>query len=349
MELIVDLKERSYPIIIEKNLLDSIHHKIKEIYKGNKIFILTDDNVNGYYGDKIVENLRAVGYEVKLLSLKPGEKSKSFDMLSVIYDSLLDFKMTRSDIMITLGGGVIGDIGGFAASTYLRGIDFIQVPTSLLAQVDSSVGGKVAVDLKRGKNLVGSFYHPKAVFIDPLVLNTLEEKFFSDGMGEVIKYGCIKDSEFFEFLSKIKSREELFENIEKVIYTCCDIKRAVVEKDEKDKGERMLLNFGHTLGHALEQYYNYSNYTHGEAVAIGMYQITLLSEEKGFTKKGTAEKIRKVLEQYNLPYNMEVKINDIVEGISLDKKNLGKALNLILLRGIGHSEILKSNNSYFVK
>lgn len=349
MELIVDLKERSYPIIIEKNLLDSIHHKIKEIYKGNKIFILTDDNVNGYYGDKIVENLRAVGYEVKLLSLKPGEKSKSFDTLSVIYDSLLDFKMTRSDIMITLGGGVIGDIGGFAASTYLRGIDFIQVPTSLLAQVDSSVGGKVAVDLKRGKNLVGSFYHPKAVFIDPLVLNTLEEKFFSDGMGEVIKYGCIKDSEFFEFLSKIKSREELFENIEKVIYTCCDIKRAVVEKDEKDKGERMLLNFGHTLGHALEQYYNYSNYTHGEAVAIGMYQITLLSEEKGFTKKGTAEKIRKVLEQYNLPYNMEVKINDIVEGISLDKKNLGKALNLILLRGIGHSEILKSNNSYFVK
>lgn len=349
MELIVDLKERSYPIIIEKNLLDSIHHKIKEIYKGNKIFILTDDNVNGYYGDKIVENLRAVGYEVKLLSLKPGEKSKSFDTLSVIYDSLLDFKMTRSDIMITLGGGVIGDIGGFAASTYLRGIDFIQVPTSLLAQVDSSVGGKVAVDLKRGKNLVGSFYHPKAVFIDPLVLNTLEEKFFSDGMGEVIKYGCIKDSEFFEFLSKIKSREELFENIEKVIYTCCDIKRAVVEKDEKDKGERMLLNFGHTLGHALEQYYNYSNYTHGEAVAIGMYQITLLSEEKGFTKKGTAEKIRKVLEQYNLPYNMEVKINDIVEGISLDKKNLGKALNLILLREIGHSEILKSNNSYFVK
>lgn len=349
MELIVDLKGRSYPIIIEKNLLDSIHHKIKEIYKGNKIFILTDDNVNGYYGDKIVENLRAVGYEVKLLSLKPGEKSKSFDTLSVIYDSLLDFKMTRSDIMITLGGGVIGDIGGFAASTYLRGIDFIQVPTSLLAQVDSSVGGKVAVDLKRGKNLVGSFYHPKAVFIDPLVLNTLEEKFFSDGMGEVIKYGCIKDSEFFEFLSKIKSREELFENIEKVIYTCCDIKRAVVEKDEKDKGERMLLNFGHTLGHALEQYYNYSNYTHGEAVAIGMYQITLLSEEKGFTKKGTAEKIRKVLEQYNLPYNMEVKINDIVEGISLDKKNLGKALNLILLRGIGHSEILKSNNSYFVK
>ncbi len=349
MELIVDLKERSYPIIIKKNLLDSIHHKIKEIYKGNKIFILTDDNVNGYYGDKIVENLRAVGYEVKLLSLKPGEKSKSFDTLSVIYDSLLDFKMTRSDIMITLGGGVIGDIGGFAASTYLRGIDFIQVPTSLLAQVDSSVGGKVAVDLKRGKNLVGSFYHPKAVFIDPLVLNTLEEKFFSDGMGEVIKYGCIKDSEFFEFLSKIKSREELFENIEKVIYTCCDIKRAVVEKDEKDKGERMLLNFGHTLGHALEQYYNYSNYTHGEAVAIGMYQITLLSEEKGFTKKGTAEKIRKVLEQYNLPYNMEVKINDIVEGISLDKKNLGKALNLILLREIGHSEILKSNNSYFVK
>ena len=196
LELKIDLAEKSYPIIIEKGLINSIQYKIKEMYKGKKIFILTDDNVNIYYGSKLVDNLKAEGYDVKLMVLEAGEHSKSFATLPKIYDEMLDFKLTRSDIIITLGGGVIGDIGGFAASTYLRGIKFIQVPTSLLAQVDSSVGGKVAVDLARGKNLVGSFYHPVAVFIDPEVLNTLSDEFFVDGMAEVIKYGCIKDKIF---------------------------------------------------------------------------------------------------------------------------------------------------------
>ena len=176
MELKIDLAEKSYPIIIEKGLINSIQYKIKEIYKGKKIFILTDDNVNIYYGSKLVDNLKAEGYDVKLMVLEAGEHSKSFTTLPQIYNEMLDFKLTRSDIIITLGGGVIGDIGGFAASTYLRGIKFIQVPTSLLAQVDSSVGGKVAVDLARGKNLVGSFYHPVEVFIDPEVLNTLSDE-----------------------------------------------------------------------------------------------------------------------------------------------------------------------------
>ena len=271
MELKIDLAEKSYPIIIEKGLINSIQYKIKEIYKGKKIFILTDDNVNIYYGSKLVDNLKAEGYDVKLMVLEAGEHSKSFATLPQIYDEMLDFKLTRSDIIITLGGGVIGDIGGFAASTYLRGIKFIQVPTSLLAQVDSSVGGKVAVDLARGKNLGGSFYHPVAVFIDPEVLNTLSDEFFVDGMAEVIKYGCIKDKKFFDFLNRLDSKEKLMDNIEEIIYTCCNIKKLTVERDEKDKGERMLLNFGHTLGHAIEQYYNYSKYTHGVAVAIGMY------------------------------------------------------------------------------
>ena len=197
LELKIDLIKRSYPIIIEKGLINNIQYKIKELYKGKKIFILTDDNVNNYYGNKIVDSLKAEGYDVKLMALEAGEHSKSFSTLPKIYNEMLDFKLTRSDIVITLGGGVIGDIGGFAASTYLRGIKFIQVPTSLLAQVDSSVGGKVAVDLPRGKNLVGSFYHPIAVFIDPEVLNTLSDEFFTDGMAEVIKYGCIKDREVF--------------------------------------------------------------------------------------------------------------------------------------------------------
>ena len=217
MELKIDLIKRSYPIIIEKGLINNIQYKIKELYKGKKIFILTDDNVNNYYGNKIVDSLKAEGYDVKLMALEAGEHSKSFSTLPKIYNEMLDFKLTRSDIVITLGGGVIGDIGGFAASTYLRGIKFIQVPTSLLAQVDSSVGGKVAVDLPRGKNLVGSFYHPIAVFIDPEVLNTLSDEFFTDGMAEVIKYGCIKDKKFFDFLNSLDSKGKLMDNIEEII------------------------------------------------------------------------------------------------------------------------------------
>ena len=347
MELIVDLKERSYPIIIEKGLIDKISEKVKNVYKGKKIFILTDENVNKYYGKKVVSALSEY-FDVKLVSLKAGEETKNFNTLPMVYNELLDFNLTRSDLIITLGGGVIGDLGGFVASSYLRGIDFIQVPTSLLAQVDSSIGGKVAVDLERGKNLVGSFYHPKAVLIDPEVLNTLDNRFFIDGMAEVIKYGCIKDKMFFEFLYEMENNSDVIDNMERVIHKCCDIKRIVVESDEKDKGERMLLNFGHTLGHAIEQYYNYTKYTHGEAVAIGMYEITKISEAKGLTVKGTAERIKEILIKYNLPYKMDVNIEDILDTINLDKKKLGKSLNLIILKEIGNSEIYKTTTEFLI-
>lgn len=347
MELIVDLKERSYPIIIEKGLIDKISEKVKNVYKGKKIFILTDENINKYYGKKVVSALSEY-FDVKLVSLKAGEETKNFNTLPMVYNELLDFNLTRSDLIITLGGGVIGDLGGFVASSYLRGIDFIQVPTSLLAQVDSSVGGKVAVDLERGKNLVGSFYHPKAVLIDPEVLNTLDNRFFIDGMAEVIKYGCIKDKMFFEFLYEMENNSDVIDNMERVIHKCCDIKRIVVESDEKDKGERMLLNFGHTLGHAIEQYYNYTKYTHGEAVAIGMYEITKISEAKGLTVKGTAERIKEILIKYNLPYKMDVNIEEILDTINLDKKKLGKSLNLIILKEIGNSEIYKTTTEFFI-
>ena len=347
MELIVDLKERSYPIIIEKGLIDKISEKVKNVYKGKKIFILTDENINKYYGKKVVSALSEY-FDVKLVSLKAGEETKNFNTLPMVYNELLDFNLTRSDLIITLGGGVIGDLGGFVASSYLRGIDFIQVPTSLLAQVDSSVGGKVAVDLERGKNLVGSFYHPKAVLIDPEVLNTLDNRFFIDGMAEVIKYGCIKDKMFFEFLYEMENNSDVIDNMERVIHKCCDIKRIVVESDEKDKGERMLLNFGHTLGHAIEQYYNYTKYTHGEAVAIGMYEITKISEAKGLTVKGTAERIKEILIKYNLPYKMDVNIEEILDTINLDKKKLGKSLNLIILKEIGNSEIYKTTTEFLI-
>lgn len=347
-ELYVDLKEYSYNIFIEKGLLNNLGNEIKNVYKGDKIFILTDRNVDEFYGDRIVKSLEEVGFATRKLVLEPGEETKSFNTLPMIYNELLDFKLTRKELIITLGGGVIGDLGGFAASTFLRGVPFIQIPTSLLAQVDSSVGGKVAVDLEEGKNLVGSFYQPKAVYIDPEVLKTLSDKFYRDGMAEVIKYGCIKDESFFNMLKSLKNRNEVMENIEEVLYKCCLIKKTVVENDEKDLGERMILNFGHTLGHAIEKYYNFSGYSHGEAVGIGMYNISVLAEKLGLTKSGVAEEIKEILINYKLPYEVILDDNKkIVDTIALDKKNIGSTLKVILLKDIGDCYIYDTKPEFF--
>ncbi|EGT3617079.1 3-dehydroquinate synthase [Clostridium perfringens] len=344
----VNLDEKSYDIVIQKDLKDYFGEYIKTVFDGKKVAIITDNNLNDIYGDSIKTNIENEGLEVKIISVKPGEKSKSFDTLPGIYNELLDFKLTRSDLIIALGGGVVGDLAGFVAATFLRGIDFIQIPTSLLAQVDSSVGGKVAVDLERGKNLVGSFYHPKLVLIDPNMLGTLPEKYFNDGLGEVIKYGCIKSKELFEKLEGFENKEDLKENIGDIIYECCNIKREVVENDEKDLGERMVLNFGHTLGHAIEQIYNYETYSHGEAVAIGMNMISKIAEEKELTKKGTAERIEKLLKKYGLSTDVNIEDNGLArEAIKLDKKNLNGSLKVILLKDIGESYIYNTNIKFF--
>lgn len=346
--LFVNLKENSYNILIERGLLSKLGEELKKIYFGEKIFIITDENVDKYYGAKVKDELDKAGYKTRKMVLTPGEETKSFSTLPGIYNELLDFKLTRKELIITLGGGVIGDLGGFVASTFLRGVSFVQIPTSLLAQVDSSVGGKVAVDLEKGKNLVGSFYQPKGVFIDPDVLNTLPEKFYKDGMAEVIKYGCIKDRNFFYMLKSLKSREEVMNNIEDILYKCCYIKKSVVERDEKDLGERMLLNFGHTLGHAVEKYYNFTGYSHGEAVAMGMYNISLKSEGKGITEKGVSEEIKEILINYGLPYEVDIKDNNkIIDTISLDKKNIGNVLKVILLKSIGESIIYDTTSDFF--
>ena len=256
MEMIVNLKEHSYPIYIEKNILNQSNDKIKEIFKGKKIMIISDDQVYPLYGNVLTSNLEN-DFEVGHVVVPHGEKSKRFDMLPTLYKACLDFKLTRTDLIIALGGGVIGDMAGFVASSYLRGVKLVQIPTSLLAQVDSSVGGKVAVDLPEGKNLVGAFYHPSMVLIDPCTLKTLDSHFISDGMGEVIKYGCIKDKKLFDQLNSYQNFEELYEFIDEIIYNCVNIKREVVEKDQFDFGDRLLLNFGHTYAHAIEQYYHY--------------------------------------------------------------------------------------------
>lgn len=314
---------------------------IRAINKSNKIVLITDDNIESIYAHKLRHHLEENGFIVKDIVIKSGEESKSITMLEYIYEKLLAFEITRENLIITFGGGVVGDLGGFAAATYLRGISYVQIPTSLLAQIDSSVGGKVAINLPKGKNLVGSFYQPKAVFIDPDLLLSLNKRNFNDGMAELIKYACILDKNLFEKLM-ILSRETLMDHIEDIIYTCCDIKRRIVEVDEKDIGKRMLLNFGHTLGHAIEKYFNYEKYTHGEAVALGMYHITKNSEALGITKKGTAKQLEKILEKYHLPYKIpSMNRDEIIKTITLDKKNKEDYINIILLKEIGVSQISK--------
>ena len=317
------------------------------MFSGKKIMIVSDDNVFPLYGEIITKALSDSGFECYSFVLPHGEPTKSFQSLPKIYEALINAKLTRSDLLIALGGGVIGDLAGFAASSYLRGIKFVQIPTSLLAQVDSSVGGKVAVDLSQGKNLVGAFYHPKAVIIDPDVLNTLPDHFISDGMGEVIKYGCIKDKELFELLCKHTSFDDLKPKLTQIIARCVDIKRIVVEADQFDLGERILLNFGHTLAHTIEQHFNYERESHGEAVGIGMYQITKIAEEKGLTTSGCAEQIKKVLEIYKLPDNSNLPIDVLTDAISLDKKNLNNHLNVVLLHDIGDSYVYPTDVSFF--
>lgn len=332
----IESKNSGYEILIGTNTLEELYKYLSVKYRGRKAAIITDNNVNRLYGASLYKGVTESGLSCRLISVHPGEKSKSLEVLEEIFKTLADFNINRGDIIIAFGGGVVGDLAGFAAATYLRGVPYIQVPTTLLAQVDSSVGGKTAIDLPCGKNLVGAFYQPEIVFINTLLLNTLEDRYLRDGMAEMIKYGCIKDRKLFDRLMGYENLKQCIVDMEELVYLCCSIKSEIVEKDERDKGERMLLNFGHTLGHAIEQYYNYEKYTHGEAVAIGMAEITNRSEAAGLTEKGSAKAIERTLIKYGLPYQSPV-VNkkELVSAMRLDKKFIGDSMDIILLSRLG--------------
>jgi 3-dehydroquinate synthase len=347
-QLRVNLGANSYDITIERGLLRQIGPMLRQVADCRRAFVLTDEQVGALYGGRVTRSLEQAGYKVQMLALPAGESTKSLSSLGGVYQALLDFHMTRTDVILTLGGGVIGDLGGFAAATFLRGVPFVQIPTSLLAQVDSSVGGKVAVDLPGGKNLVGSFYQPKAVFIDPDVLGRLSDHFWSDGLGEVIKYGCILDEGLFELLESMPSRPALMERMDEVVYRCCDLKRALVQQDEHDTGLRMLLNFGHTLGHAIEAAQQYQGLSHGQAVALGMHLITRLSEEKGMTMPGTLARLDALLHQHDLPTAVRLEHPErIMSAIGNDKKNLGGKLSVVLIDRIGQARLYATTPDFF--
>ena len=338
----VDLGSKSYDIEIERGLLPHVGGKIKTLLpKAEKIAIITDSHIRPLYASILQESLEKEGLVVTVLTFPAGEENKNLKTLGSLYDRMAEAGLTRSDGVVALGGGVTGDMGGLAAATFLRGIAFVQIPTSLLATVDSSVGGKVAIDLSGGKNLVGAFYQPKAVYIDPDVLKTLPARYLHDGLAEVIKYGCIMDKKLFMMLEKIQNDAELLARADEIMEVCCNIKARIVEHDEFDTGERMLLNFGHTLGHAVEKTFCFDRYSHGEGVGIGMVLLTRRSEKLGLTESGTADRIATLLQKFQLPVTVDMRQEDFLQAIALDKKKRGSHLTLILLKNIGESFLKK--------
>lgn len=333
--MIANIGETTYPLYIQRGQLDTIGQKIKESFPKSKVVIISDDKVFSIYGKRVEENIKAQGLTVNSIILDQGEKSKSLSTMQHVFDKLIEYETSRTDILVALGGGVVGDLTGFVASCYLRGVKYIQVPTSLLAQVDSSIGGKTAINLDQGKNLVGAFYHPSMVIIDAAVLETLDDENFACGMAEVIKTSLIMDKDLFEKLKEYNSRATIQPILSEVIETCCKNKLYVVQQDEKDTGLRLTLNFGHTLGHALEKC-DGVHIPHGHAVAIGMAVITQSSEKLGYTKKGTYDEIVELLKSFSLPYEMiDANIKEIFEFAKRDKKTFNAQLKLILLEEVG--------------
>ena len=325
----------TYEIFIEKGLLKDCGKYVRVVSKAKKIAIITETNVAPLYLDTVKNCIENEGFEVVNYIFPAGESSKTTETIVNIVEFLAENGLTREDMVVALGGGVCGDMAGFAAAIYLRGIKFVQIPTTLLSQVDSSVGGKTGVDLPQGKNLCGAFHQPALVLIDTDVLETLSPHFFSDGMGEVIKYGCIKSKVLFERIET----ENVKDFIEDLIYDCVNIKRGVVERDEKEAGERALLNFGHTAGHAIEKLHNFTDISHGEAIGVGMVMISEAGERIGLTERGTTDRIRKVLEKYNMKTEVENSVTDIIGAMYHDKKRTGSGIKFIMLHSLGDSFI----------
>ena len=336
----VNLPGRAYDILMERGLLSRAGELCRAaLPRAGRLFVVTDSTVGPLYLNRLIPSLENAGFETAVCEIPAGEASKCVEQLSRLWECMMDFGLTRTDAVAALGGGVVGDLAGFAAATVLRGVDFVQIPTTLLSQVDSSVGGKVAIDLQHGKNLAGAFWQPRLVLMDPAVLGTLDDKAFADGMAEVIKYGCIRDAAFLSWLEQRPSRQEIMAEIEHVLYTCCDIKRAVVVEDERDTGARMVLNFGHTLGHAYELAGHYRIWTHGQAVAAGMVKAAELGVTLGVTPAGLPERIGVLLGCFGLPVAIPCAHEDYAAAVGLDKKGAGDSISVILLEEAGRAVV----------
>lgn len=327
---------RPYTVTVENGVLNRVGELIRPLKKpGAKVMLISDAHVMPLYGDRVAASLQAAGFPVVRHMFPAGEEHKQLSTVSGMYQALAENGFTRTDLIVALGGGVTGDMSGFAAATFLRGMDFVQLPTSLVSQADASVGGKTGVDLPFGKNLVGAFHQPLAVLADPEALRSLPQHFFNDGLGEVIKHGCIADQTLFTAFEQGAALEDM----EQMVARSVSIKRDFVEADAHDTGRRMILNFGHTCGHALEKLHSFQGLSHGEAVGMGMVLACRAGERLGLTAPGTGDRIARVLAQYGLPTESGFSPQEIVEATALDKKSDGDSLRFILIKDIGESFI----------
>lgn len=339
-QFFVELGERSYPVLIGRALLVQPVN-LSPYAKGEQVLIVTNETVASLYLDAAVEMFS--DKTVSTLMLPDGERYKNFATLEKIYDTLIENQFDRSTTLVALGGGVIGDMTGFAAATYQRGVNFIQIPTTLLAQVDSSVGGKTAINHSRGKNMIGAFYQPRCVLIDVDTLSSLSERQYRAGLAEVIKYGLIADAEFFAWLEK-NAEALLAQNEDALIYAVersCQTKAEIVSNDEREQGRRALLNFGHTFGHAIETAQDYQDWLHGEAVAAGMVMAAELSVREGRLTRGKADQVKRLIETMELPVVLPQSITPekMLSIMSVDKKVSAGKIHLILLDDIGSAVV----------
>lgn len=335
----VELGDRGYQIHIGENLLNRAGELISRACGGKSAAVITNRRIGALYGDCLLRSLEESGIPAFAVTVPTGERYKTLGTIGGIYEKLLDRKIDRGGVVIGLGGGVIGDMAGFAAATYRRGVDFVQVPTSLLAQVDASVGGKTGVNLSRGKNLVGAFHQPRTVIIDTSSLHTLPARELRSGLAEVIKHAIIRDGEYFQFLeANLKPIRRLEpEVLERTIALSCEIKADVVGQDERESGLRRILNFGHTTAHAVESLTAYRDFRHGEAVAIGMVTAAVLSWKMGLTDLETVNRIARLLTEAGLPTRVPQGLSGerILATMGLDKKVVHGRLNAVLIRSIG--------------
>ncbi len=334
----VGLNERSYPIHIRSGLLADIGVDLQENKFATRYGVISDEHVAGLYGESLMQSLASAGIQAELITFPRGEQSKNLQTMATLASELARRGFDRGDGLIALGGGVTGDITGFLASIYMRGIPFVQVPTTLLAQVDSSVGGKTGVDIPEGKNLVGTFYQPRAVYIDTDVLQTLPRDELRGGLAEVIKYGVIHDADFFSFLDT--NRDAIFalnqDIITRLIARCCEIKAWVVEQDEREGGMRRILNYGHTIGHAVEAASNFQ-IIHGLAVGIGMCAAADLAVKTGCLSREDGLEIRALIDSYGLPVSVPAELDReaIKKYLLSDKKTVGGRVFYVLPKAIG--------------
>lgn len=340
--LTVGLGTRSYDI----EILPDAHKRVAAVIaaacpKARRILVVTDSNVTKLYAREMMYYLEQGGYSPHLFACPAGEGSKSIAYLERAYNALTDAKLTRTDCIVALGGGVVGDLAGFAAASYLRGIAFVQVPTTLLAMVDSSVGGKTGINLAAGKNLVGAFWQPCSVLVNLPYLHTLTDRDFFSGMAEVIKYAYIADADgaLYDILLSCRGeRKALMERMEEIVYLCCQIKAEVVEQDEREGGRRMILNFGHTLGHAYEKAGGYKRYTHGEAVSAGMVAAAKLGAHLSMNAPELIEDVRTMVTMHHLPEWIACTQQEYTAAIGLDKKGQGDSIHFVFVPKRGDAE-----------